>query len=301
MGTLSTQLAIGRSAGRQIPFPESLDTIGEAAEPFRSLMAARFAAAGEAPRAIIHTPRFDTFGLSVPENTLALGSGFWWAAFADGEGHAVVREASFAQTRVVELSQLLLHGELRLDTGDAESSCVLAFNMVGADLFRAVVREVLDGLPVSAAAKTAMGALASPELALSFKLRSALQESMPSADPVRGLASWPEVLGKGGRAAVPAGLLAASDRYLCIILDALPPRAGQPPAGLNGWGKVVTYVNRAFPLAWTLAAVEQGSELCLLVGNGRASSLRIGLPSASVLALERVLDALREQPPIALH
>ncbi|GAA5180622.1 hypothetical protein GCM10025771_25570 [Niveibacterium umoris] len=300
MGTLSTQLAIGRGAGRQLPFPESLDSINEVAEPFRSLMAKRFAQEG-APRAIIHTPRFETYGLSVPENTLAIGSDFWWVAFANGESGVVAREASFAKTRVIELSQLLLHGELRLDAGEAESSCVVAFNMVGADLFRAVVHEILAGLPANPAANVGFGTTLKADPALPFKLRSAMQESMPATDPVRGLASWPEVTGKAGRPPVPAGLLATSDRYLCIILDALPPRSGQPPAGLNAWGKVVTFVNRAFPLAWTLLAVEQGSELCLLVGHGRASSLRIGLPSASVLALERVLDALRETPPLALH
>lgn len=301
MGTLSTKPAFGKPAGRELPFPESIEQVKDAAEPFRSLLTARFAQTGEAPRAIIHTPRFQTFGLTIPENTLALGQGFWWVAFAEPDGTTLVREASFAETRVVELSQLLLHGELRLDTGVAETSCVLAFNMVGADLFRAVVREILLGLPAHAAMAVSDAKRGAPALDLSFKLRSAMQESMPPGDAVRGLASWPPVPGKGGRELAPAGLLAIADRYICVILDALPPREGQPPAGLSAWGKVVTYVNRAYPLAWTLSAVEYGSELCLLVGLGRASSLRIGLPSSSVLALERELDALREPPPKSLH
>ncbi len=294
MGSQVTQAAFGRSAGRQLPFSEGLDRIEDVPPVFRAQLAARFGAIP--PRAIIHTPRFDTFGLCVDENLLAIGDDFWWAAFATDD---VVRlcEARFSETRLATFSQLLLHGELRLDSGDPASSCVIAFNMVVSDLFRAVVRMVLDGFPEPFVPAARADVMAESVDALSFKLRSALQESAPSNGPLLGLASWQAAeSGRRARDPAPAGLLAATARCLFAILDALPPREGQPHGSFDRWGKVVTYVNRGFPVAWTLSSVEYGSELCLLIGHGRAASVRIGLPSAAVLAVERLLERLHEPP-----
>lgn len=288
MARIGGESAFGRSAGRVLPFSESLERLEDVPEAFRARIGARFGATP--PRAMIHTPRFETFGLTVPESLLALGEGFWWAAFAENGGPLQVREARCAATRLIEVSQLLLHGELRLDGGEATESCVIAFNMVGADLFRLFVQMVLAEFP--AGGREARRAGTEPDL--SFKLRSALQESLPGGEAeLADIAGWPPTgAAVRGDPLHPAGVLAVVPRCVCLVLETAPPKAGQAPNRLDHWGKVVTYLNRGFPLAWTLTPTAQGSELNLMVGQGRAACVRVVMPPGAAAGIERILSTI---------
>ena len=294
----------GRAAGRELPFPETLPGLDALPDVFRHALSASLPGPEVEPLAIVYTPPFATTGFNAPDSVLVLRESDWAVAWGSFDTGIDVRGGPMAGIAKIELSQVLLEGSLKIEheLDPPEGSAQVLFNLVGLDIFRAITENLLAGLPQSA--EPLLNAL--PPLtmkseawrSLTFKLGSALLDAIPTGDAVRAIVSWPAVhveglLWRQGLAA-PAGLLAVTERYLCVIVDAIPLQRDEIASSLSQYGKVVTYLSRRGGVRWASANEESGARVTLNVGSAaaRAIGLELQVPSASVPAIESVLMRL---------
>ena len=250
MTTVLRTSAFGQQAtqyGRALPFSESVASVEHLPEALGEALQAELA--GEEARLIIHSPAFSTSAHSSPENAFALTDSRWILVSHTDNG-AQRQSAVFATTALVELTMILLGGQLRIESVGGAASCAVSFNMVSIDLFREAVFMILAG---ARSGETPNPPTAKVDLdVLSFKFQTALAEQTPPGETLQGVCSWereapPFAWLMFRRPAAPAGVLALTGHCLCIITDPYVSK-GKQPKGESPHGKIVTYLLRRHPV-----------------------------------------------------
>ena len=268
-GILRTS-SFGRQAaavGRALPFSESVDSLDALPEAFAAALKAELSDEACDVRFLIHSPAFDTIGQSSPENVFALTSRRWILAARTHAGVAC-SAAPFASAAVVELTMILLGGQLRIQSIGSAPACVIGFNMVSIDLFREAVFMIIAG---SAGESQSVNPPVADLAPLSFKFRTALAEQIPPGEVIRGLRSWERELPPlawllFSRPAAPSGVAAVTDRCLCIITDPQTGK-GKQRRGESPHGKIVTYLPRHHALTLRYEPRSRGDQ-ALILGIG---------------------------------
>ncbi len=109
--------AIGGSATKTIKidtrFATKLNAISDAPEPLRSALVESFASE-KSIRLLVHAPSFSTVGEKTPATVIAVMNDRWLVASETEEGGASVEKADFSKTLFLELTFILLFGQLRI-------------------------------------------------------------------------------------------------------------------------------------------------------------------------------------------
>lgn len=275
--------AFGVEAGRKLPFSEPLEKADQAPVCLRANLE-EWLERHTPVCPMIYTPEFKTTSLFCPASIFAVSSGHWLWLAEDSVGIVKTSSSSHAATRSVELSQVLLQGSLQILAVSAKAR--IFFNMVGMELFFSAVQSVLDA--AEAASPVAGVEPSQEELAkLPFKLRSALQEFIPAKHPLRRLASWPE--GNESGKFIPAGLIALTDRHLCLLREGLPSLEEPPGRDLSCYGKQVLYLSRSSPLTW--ASEQRDGIANLVISSGGAPTADLVLPETALAEVGSILSA----------
>jgi|GEM_PF-4306497 len=299
MTTVLRTSAFGQQAakyGRALPFSESVASVTDLPEPLSAALQAELADERDSVRLIIHSPAFSTVDQSSPENAFALTDRRWVMA-AHTDAGVQTHSAPFAAAAVVELTMILLGGQLRIASVAGAASCAISFNMVSLDLFREALFMVL----ASARAADASGSQAATSSldSLSFKFRTALGEQAPPGETVQAVCSWerevpPLAWLMFRRPAAPAGMLAVTGHSLIIITDPYVSK-GKQAKGESPHGKIATYLLRRHPIAMREGA-GRGSEreFSFEVGEG-ASAVRHALrvPTGQAAPVLGLIEAAR--------
>jgi hypothetical protein len=227
-------------------FASKLSGLDEAPEPLRSGMRSAIRRQDE-PRFLLLNPGRKSKGQCSPARFLALLEDEWLLASGAGETESSLIGARFADTLLVELTVVLLQGQLRIDyaTSDGPRSACIEFNAVSESLFREAVRLILNGIE-----GTNQPAVAPPERSvvwpgLPLRFQNALMEFKPATQEILALAQWPPVTGGRmrwyARELAPEAMLVLTERELFLISDERSwswLRIGRP----DKFGNVVTYV-----------------------------------------------------------
>ncbi|WP_341677007.1 hypothetical protein [Niveibacterium sp. SC-1] len=284
-----------RQYGRTLPFAESVTALDDLPAPYAAALRAALAGSEVTLRGLIHSPAFSTVAHSSPESVLALTAERWFLVTQAASGMDC-QSGRFCDTALLELEMILLGGRLRVETLDGRARCTVGFNMVSVELFRAAAFLILAGAGVTTASQ---GAPQVDTRALSFKFQAALAEQLPPGQQLASVTTWERVLRPFAwlffrRPAPPAGVLAITDRALCILSDPPDGKARQEK-GKAPHGKIVVYLPLHAALSFRLlAAARPGGEETLqfsLPAQPELYRLRLPAGTAVAAALGKVLPA----------
>jgi hypothetical protein len=224
-------------------FASKLDNIADAPVAFRDAMA-QYLPSPDCHRLLAYSPTFTTLGHRSPATLLAISSDRWLVASDDADGNVYVDECRFENTLLLELTTILLYGQLKIDfvADDEPRHSVVHFDTVMGKLYHEAVGLILDGvdglptLPTAGPDESTAAVLEGWPL----RFRNAVPESIPHGHRLLGAAQWPAVEGGFGRELAPAAALLATNREVVLISEEQSWGSGRE----SKYGTIVTH----FPL-----------------------------------------------------
>lgn len=221
-------------------FASRARSVGEVPEPIGGALREHLSSR-DTVSLLAFSPSSESQGVRSPATLLALADRRWLVIADDAEGGTDVAESSYEDTLLIELTEILLYGRLKIDfvAGGIPRACAVEFNTVGAELYREAVRIILRGIEGESSEGRPAGPGAGPAIeAWPIRDRTAVAEALPEGRDVRAAARWPAIYGGFGRELAPAAALVATDRELVLISD---ERAWVRGASLAKYGHVATY------------------------------------------------------------
>ena len=209
-------------------FSKRLNGLEAARVPFRQALLERLGEAGEADL-LIFTPENQNAKMNTPASVLAIWSNGWLLIVETPAGGTTTVEADFAHTLSLELTGILLYGQLSITYAQdaALKHAVIVFNTVKIDIYSEATERILRGtrgLSGSAGRHTREDGPGVEKLP--FKFRSALYDSTPPGEHVQALLSWPMVVSQAHHfeeqhELANAGILVLTEHTLLIIREEL--------------------------------------------------------------------------------
>ena len=141
-------------------FATKLESIDEVPEPLRGALIDNFLSP-ESVRLLIHAPAFLTSDhrspatgpavtptLVTPATVLALTSDGWLVASETEDGGTSVKKSDFDDTLLLELTSILLSGQLKIYFGAVGTSysAIIDFDTVGEELYREAIDLILASI-----------------------------------------------------------------------------------------------------------------------------------------------------------
>jgi hypothetical protein len=234
------------------PFPTKLKTVSDAPEPLRSALIENFSSE-ERVRLLVHAPAFSTEDEKTPATVLAVSNSGWLLASETENGGATVQKSDFGDTLFLELTSILLLGQLRVSfaTGATSSSITIKFETVGEDSYREAIDLILRGIDPALSA-VVEGDLKETSIfeAWPMKIRSEAQRFSPKGQRLLAAIQWTAIL-DGLQQLTPAGALLITERELVLISEETESSTDRPldvPSGAEpkeSTGGIITFVPRA--------------------------------------------------------
>lgn len=227
-------------------FPRKLGSISEV--PGRLLDALRsHHVAANAPRLIAYTPAISVGDENLPASVLLVTDTGWLLASAEDldAGDVIVEGSPFSETLFVELTSIVLWGELKIDfaaTGTSYSA-TMRFNTVEEALFHEAIDLILDGIDRTHTKGEENRRVPEAVKDWPLKFRNEALDYLPKDQRLLAAVEWPAIVGGFRREIAPAGALLVTERELVIIADEKTPEGHQ--GELAKYGGIITY----FPLA----------------------------------------------------
>jgi hypothetical protein len=139
-------------------FPSKLDSVSDAPEPLRSAVAENCPSL-ESVRLLIHAPAFSTVDERSPATVLAVTDSGWVVASETEEGSASTEKSNFSDALFLELTSILLSGQLRIcfATVGTSYSATIKFDTVGEEFYREAIDLMLNGIDQTVASRSGNG------------------------------------------------------------------------------------------------------------------------------------------------
>jgi hypothetical protein len=236
-------------------FPTKLESLDDVPVPFRRALKENIAA-DQSVRLLVHAPAFTSADelspetmmagpptILAPATVLAIVDDGWLVA-TEEEDSVEVEKCSFSDTLLLELTSILLSGELKIYFASVGTCypAVIQFNTVGEALYREAVGIMLDGIDQTVALLPGADAVAGFET-WPMKFRLEAERYRPKGRRLLAATQWPAVTGGFDRELSPAGALLVTERELVLISEQkTSPR--QHVGDLHRFGGIITY----FPL-----------------------------------------------------
>jgi hypothetical protein len=224
-------------------FPTKLNAIHDAPEPFRSALVDNFPSR-EPVRFLVHAPTFATEGSRSPATVLAIANTGWLVASEEEEGIVSVQKCSFGDTLFLELTSILLWGQLKIHfaAAGANYSATVRFDTVGEEFYRDAIDLLLnsfDQTVTDAIDNDRDSFFISESWPLHF--RNEALRYRPKNQRLLTATQWPSVMSGFQRELFPAGALLVTERELVLISEEkISPR--QHPGDLHRFGGIITYL-----------------------------------------------------------
>jgi hypothetical protein len=274
-------------------YPHKLDSIGEAPEEFSRTLESHLPS-GEKIPLIIYAPATSVGEEKLPATVFGITNDGWLLA-SESRGGVSVEKCKFDDTLLIELTSIVLEGQLKIDFASEGSSrsTAVQFSTVEERLYREAIDLLLEGIERSHASKSESDR--SVEKVLKdwpLRFRNEAMQYLPKGQPLLAATQWPAILSGFQRELAPAGALLATERELVLFADE------KMPEGYEGewakYGGIITY----FPLV-RLADIqvksqERFSVLALQVhASHGGETLEIMFPSDHREAVSKVMEQMR--------
>jgi hypothetical protein len=190
----------------------------------------------------IHSPAFATGKFRALTSLLCVTDKRWLIVLREKDGSTTIGESPYDSILLVELTIILLYGQLRIDfvfKGDARSTALQFNTVIKRDYLRAI-QDILTAINGEEGLREKRDLHNSPILGdwpLKFRNTSILYA--PENSCLLGGVNWTEVYGAFHRQPSPAAAMLLTERYIVFIAEEKPgwlqfrPRAN--------YGQIITY------------------------------------------------------------
>jgi hypothetical protein len=233
-------------------FPTKLDAVSDAPEPLRSALDHSLPS-GVPVRLLAHAPAFATEDEKSPATVLAVTNNGWLVASETEDGSAALEKSDFSETLLLELTSILLLGQLRISfaAADTSKSVTIKFETVGDELYREAIDLILAGIdPALVPAAEKDPNAASMFEAWPLKIRTEAQRYWPSGQRSVAAIHWAAIFDGAQRQLAPAGALLITKRELVLISDERvssdesSPEASSAEEPKESSGGIITFIPR---------------------------------------------------------
>jgi hypothetical protein len=212
-------------------------------EPFRSTLLGALKDR-ERTRKLLYSPVFSTLGFNAPASLLAITDERWLVILEDKD-ELYVEQATFDDTLLIELSIILLNGQLKLDFVKEGASAPIAvqFDIVSKRNYFEAVESLLAGMesrPVAWRANDLVQDIKNWPL----KFRNVAAEYLPSGRRLSGGICWDTIYGGFDQEIAPAGALIRTERELVLVSEEKAPVWWSRGERNDKYGEIISY----FPL-----------------------------------------------------
>jgi hypothetical protein len=287
-----------------INFPTKLTSVNDVPEPFLGALKDRISSK-ERVQSLIYSPVFSTLEnlpsgstpvtpgqILAPASVLAVLDNRWLVATEEGDG-VKVEEASFFDTLFLELTSILLSGELRIYFAAVGTyyAATFPFNTVGEEVYREAIGFILDGIDQKKS--TAYDGNDSILRTWPLKFRLEAERYRPKGQRLVTATRWISPDGELDDALCPSGALLITERELVFIAEQKAfPR--QHVGDLHRFGGIITY----FPLIrlsdFHISHHGHFGVLALLIHAAHGSEkLEIAFPSEREKAVQKTMQFAR--------
>lgn len=278
------------SAVRQ--FAKCTKNISELSSQFREALTERVSVT-EDIKYLVFSPAYGTTNFRSLASVLCVTNRRWLIAFCANGGIANVVGCSYDSTLLVELTIILLYGQLKIDfvqDGDVKSTA-LHFNSVNEEMYSAPIEYILDSMDgqenVAVNAEQGTSAILD-DWPMKLQNLSALYLSKKS-QLLDGI-WWDEIRGGFGREFGPTAAVLLTDRRIVVMAEEKTSRWFQFRRHAK-YGAIITYfpLNRLAELR-----IEPHPRFCILEvygyeGHG-GERLDIMFPTEKCEAVSRVME-----------
>jgi hypothetical protein len=289
-------------------FPTKLDALSDVPEPLRGALEETLPA-NQTFHLLLHAPAFQADGEESPATVLAVTDTAWLVASETEDGGATIENSDFNNTLFLELTSILLLGELRITFAavDTAYSVTLKFETVGEELYREAVDLILAGIDPSLG-MPGDGDLSDLSLLESWpmRIRNAAQRFLPKGKRYLAALHWPAVPASGDREFVPAGALLVTARKVVIVSEetgSLVEPSNEGPAvaevveQLHG---TTSFIPRVRLADFHVSHEDHLGVLALQVQAPHGGEIvEVTFPSDQERAVSKVMDVLGLRPRLA--
>jgi hypothetical protein len=225
-------------------YAEELE-IASVHEPFRTALLGSLKDR-ERTRKLLYSPPFSTDGFTAPASLLAI-TDKRWLVILEEESEPYVAHATFDDTLLIELSIILLNGQLKLDYVKEGASVPIAvhFDSVSQRNYFEAVESLLAGMEACPVGTT--GEIIDPGQDLKnwpLKIRNIAVEYLPRGRQLSSAVYWETIYGGFDREIAPAGALICTERELILVAEENAPMWQSREESHDKYGEIITY----FPL-----------------------------------------------------
>jgi len=205
-------------------FATKLDSVDDVPEPMRGALVEKVPSY-KSIRLLVHAPDVSTEqeGPPISATLLAVTNDGWLVVSESEEGDVSVDGCKFDDTLFLELTSLILWGELKIHFASVGTSyCAAArFNTVTEELYREAIDLLLDGIdqaPAQGAPKDDENATSIFEnWPIEFRTEALLYR--PKLQRILAVTRWPSLVDALRRPVCPAGALLVTERELVLISE----------------------------------------------------------------------------------
>jgi hypothetical protein len=282
-------------------FPTKLNTVNDAPESFRSALAESLAPS-EPIRLLVHAPAFATGDEKSPATVLAVANNGWLVVSETEDGSATLQKSDFSDTLFLELTSILLLGQLRIAFAaeDTSRSVAIKFDTAEDELYREAIDLMLAGIDpalTGVAKKDQIRAQVFRDWPM--KVRNEAQRYCPKGQRLLAAVEWRAIFGSSQEQLAPAGALLITERELVMISDE-QNAAGERPLGTPSAeepketiGGIITFVPRVRLADFQVSHQESFDVLALQLHAAHGGEkLEIIFPSDDETAVSRAMQQM---------
>ena len=211
-------------------FPSKLDAVRDAPERLRGALLEKLSSE-DSVQLLLYAAALQMADETSPATVLAITNTGWLLASETEYGHVTVNKSDFSDTLLLELTSILLFGQLKIHfatMGDVHSATT-TFETVGEELYREAIVLMLNGIDQtpSPAADDDRDEASRFE-AWPVKFGEKAQRYRPKGQRLLAAIHWPAISGGFQRELCPAAALLVTSRELVLISEVktLPRHTG---------------------------------------------------------------------------
>ncbi len=278
-------------------FPTKLNTVSDAPEPLRSALVESFPS-GEPVRLLVHAPAFTTGDEKSPATLLAVTNNGWFVASETEDGGSALEKSDFSDTLFLELTSILLLGQLRISFAalNTSHSVTIRFETVEDECYREAIDLMLAGIdPALPGVAHKDRNEASMFEAWPMKIRNEAQRYWPRGQRFLAVIQWPAIFSGSQRQLAAAGALLITERELVVISEeknssAEPHPAEEPKIRFGG---IITFIPRVRLADFQVSHQESFDVLALqLKASHGGEKLEIIFPSDDEKAVSKAMEQM---------
>ena len=272
--------------------PTKLDSISDAPEPLRTALVENLSSE-EPVRLLLYAPAFSAVAEKTPATLLAVTKDGWCLASESEARGASVQKSDFSETLFLELTSILLFGQLKIHfaTKGESDFATVKFDTVGEELYREAIDLLLAGIDPGLANTAEQGREDDSVFeAWPANFRYEAKRYRPKGQRLLTAIEWPATVDGFERELAGAAALLVTTRELVLISDEKSsPR--QLAGDVHEFGGIITFFPRVRLADFQISHHERFGVLILQVHSAHGGEkLEIIFPSEHETAVSKAME-----------